>query len=48
MSEFKHTVTNLKIENEYPKLVRDLIPKIIMQEDGRKVPTRVLDDAEFE
>ena len=44
--DFKHT--NLKIENEYPKLVRDKIPQIIKQKDGVDVPTKVaLDDGEF-
>ncbi len=46
--QFQHTVTNLPEENEYPKLVRDLIPKIIKDEDGRDVPVRSLDDSEFE
>ncbi len=48
MSEFVHTVTNLDAENEYPKLVRDNIPEIIYQHDGIQVPTRVLDDREYE
>ncbi|HEU0266438.1 MAG TPA: nucleoside triphosphate pyrophosphohydrolase [Candidatus Saccharimonadaceae bacterium] len=48
MKGFTHTVTDLDIENEYPKLVRDRIPEIIMMEDGRKVPVKILNDAEFE
>ena len=45
---YQHTVTSLPEENEYPKLVRDLIPTIIKHESGREVPIRVLDDQEFE
>lgn len=30
--------------NEYPKLVRDKIPQIIADNDGKQVATRVLDD----
>lgn len=48
MTSFEHTITNLTVENEYPKLVRDRIPEIIREADGREVPTRILDDAEFE
>ena len=44
--EFKHT--NLNIENEYPKLVRDRIPEIIKNNEGVGVKSRILnDDAEF-
>jgi predicted house-cleaning noncanonical NTP pyrophosphatase (MazG superfamily) len=44
--EFKHT--NLEIENEYPKLVRDRIPEIIKEKEGVGVRSRSLDDdAEF-
>lgn len=48
MTKFEHTFTNHPIESEYPKLVRDRIPEIIMEEDGRKVQVEVLDDAGFE
>lgn len=48
MSGFKHIVTNLPVENEYPKLVRDLIPKIIKDNDGVYVPVQVLSDEDFE
>jgi predicted house-cleaning noncanonical NTP pyrophosphatase (MazG superfamily) len=45
---FKHTITDLPTENEYPKLVRDKIPQIIKTHDGVDVPTRTLDeDTEF-
>lgn len=44
---FQHTVTDLPIENEYPKLVRDRIPEIILKADGRKVPIRILELDEF-
>lgn len=44
---FNHTDTNHPLENEYPKLVRDKIPDIIKQNDGKEVPTRTLDDQEF-
>lgn len=37
-------MTDLPAENEYPKLVRDKIPQIIIEADGRTVPTRVLTD----
>jgi len=43
---FEHTFTDLPAENEYPKLIRDRIPEIILA-DGRKVDTRTLDDEEF-
>ena len=46
--QYQHTVTDLPEENEYPKLVRDLIPQIIKNEDDRDVPVRVLNDEEFE
>lgn len=44
---FEHTMTNLPIESEYPKLVRDNIPAIIQEADGRVVPVRKLSDSEF-
>ena len=43
--EFKHT--NLKIETEYPKLVRDKIPEIIKKNEGIEIRSRILDDGEF-
>ncbi len=40
--------TNLPIESEYPKLVRDNIPQIIKDQNNQIVPTRVLtSDNEF-
>lgn len=46
---FTHTETDLPVESEYPKLVRDKIPEIIYDLDGVSVPTRILeDDAEYE
>ena len=48
MAKFQHTVTNLPEEIVYPKLVRDLIPMIIKQNDGVEVPLKVLSDKEFE
>ena len=44
---FEHTATNLPAENEYPKLVRDRIPEIIVEADGREVPVRTLELDEF-
>lgn len=44
---YTHTVTNLPEENEYPKLVRDKIPEVIFQADGRKVPIQILELDEF-
>ncbi len=44
---FKHTETSIPEENEYPKLVRDLIPDIIMRQ-GRTPETGIAkDDDEF-
>lgn len=40
--EYKHTKSNLKIENEYPKLVRDKIPEIIEKDLGRLPKMRIL------
>lgn len=48
MLSFRHKITNLPEENEYPKLVRDLIPDIIRQEDGKEVRIVVLSDEDFE
>lgn len=45
--KFKHTKTNIPEENEYPKLVRDLIPSII-ESKGEISKTRIAkDDNEF-
>ena len=45
---FEHTETNLPLENEYPKLVRDLIPQRIKDNDDLDVPVRILsDDQEY-
>ena len=41
---FKHFETDLKRENEYPKLVRDNIPEIVEKLKGKKVKTRILED----
>ncbi len=48
----QHAITDLPLdhrkENEYPKLVRDKIPAIILQNDGFDVPTRTLaEDTEY-
>lgn len=44
--DFKHT--NLEVENEYPKLIRDKIPQIIKQKDGTDVLAKIAsDDGEF-
>jgi predicted house-cleaning noncanonical NTP pyrophosphatase (MazG superfamily) len=40
--KYKHTHTNLKIENEYPKLVRDKIPEIVEKRTGRKTRTKIM------
>lgn len=46
--KYTHTVTDLVIENEYPKLVRDKIPNIIAENEGKKAITRILsDDKEY-
>ncbi len=46
--DFKHTDTNLEIENEYPKLVRDLIPEIIEKRHGEKPQMKIAEsDEEF-
>ncbi len=41
---FEHFETDLKKENEYPKLVRDRIPEIIEKNKGKKVKTEKLKD----
>jgi predicted house-cleaning noncanonical NTP pyrophosphatase (MazG superfamily) len=40
--KYKHTKTNGKKENEYPKLVRDKIPEIVEGIIGKKVKWKVL------
>jgi len=46
---FIHTETNLPAENEYPKLVRDKIPEIVLENEGVAPLTSILaDDAEYE
>ncbi len=47
MSIYKHTITNLDIEN-VAKLVRDKVPAEILQEEGIVVRTEILDDVEYE
>ena len=39
--------TNLPVENEYPKLVRDNIPNIIKSKIGKEPSTKILNDEEF-
>ena len=39
--------TNLPIESEYPKLVRDNIPDIIKKKTGKEADTKILNDEEF-
>jgi len=41
-----HTDTDLPIENEYPKLVRDNIPTMITSQ-GRTAQTHIADDKEY-
>lgn len=41
--KFEHFETNLEKENEYPKLVRDLIPEIIKARTGENAKTRILE-----
>jgi predicted house-cleaning noncanonical NTP pyrophosphatase (MazG superfamily) len=38
--------TNLPIESEFPKLVRDNIPEIIKRKSGVDVPTKILESDE--
>ena len=44
---YTHTDTNLTIENEYPKLVRDNIPAMIKRERGIDVKTTIITDDEI-
>lgn len=41
-----HTETDLPIENQYPKLVRDLIPERI-ERDGKKLSMHIADHDEY-
>ena len=41
-----HTVTNLPIENQYPKLVRDKIPTMI-ERDGKIATVHIADGADY-
>ena len=41
-----HTETDLPIENQYPKLVRDKIPEMI-ERDGKTAEVHVAEDAEY-
>lgn len=41
-----HTETDLPIENEYPKLVRDKIPELIKR-DGKPAVTHIADASEY-
>jgi predicted house-cleaning noncanonical NTP pyrophosphatase (MazG superfamily) len=41
-----HTETDLPIENQYPKLVRDKIPAII-ERDGQVATTHIAGDSEY-
>jgi len=44
---FKHTDTDLPIEDVYPKLIRDLIPELV-ESEGKTASTRILtDDSEY-
>ena len=40
--KLEHFETNLKKENEFPKLVRDKIPEIILNKEGRRIKTIIL------
>ena len=44
---YKHFITNLDKENEYPKLVRDRIPEIIKNRTGQDAETRIMEDEEY-
>lgn len=41
-----HTETDLPIENEYPKLVRDRIPEMI-ERDGKTAVTHIAETEEY-
>jgi predicted house-cleaning noncanonical NTP pyrophosphatase (MazG superfamily) len=40
--KYKHTSSDLRLENEYPKLVRDKIPEIVEKRTGRPTKNRVM------
>lgn len=45
---YQHTDTDLPIESEYPKLIRDKIPEIIASLEGRRALVRTMqDDSEY-
>jgi predicted house-cleaning noncanonical NTP pyrophosphatase (MazG superfamily) len=47
--QYKHTKTNGKIENEYPKLVRNKIPEIVEKRTGEKPKCRIMkSDKEYQ
>jgi predicted house-cleaning noncanonical NTP pyrophosphatase (MazG superfamily) len=41
-----HTETDLAIENQYPKLVRDRIPEIV-ERNGQTAPTHIAEQDEY-
>lgn len=43
----KDIFTDLLKKNEYPKLIRDRIPEIVLEADGIEVQTRTLEHDEF-
>lgn len=43
---YTHTETNLSIENQYPKLVRDKIPEMI-ERDGKIAVTHIAEKEEY-
>jgi predicted house-cleaning noncanonical NTP pyrophosphatase (MazG superfamily) len=46
--QYQHTDTDLPIESEYPKLIRDRIPQVVYRNDGSRVPHRTaIDKAEY-
>lgn len=45
--KFKHTVTSLPLENEYPKLIRDKIPAIIKARGGHPNTRTLQSDSEY-
>jgi predicted house-cleaning noncanonical NTP pyrophosphatase (MazG superfamily) len=44
---FQHTETNLPLENEYPKLIRDKIPELVKQEGIVPSIRKIQNDEEF-